>query len=443
MENDCKKPLDGFRDIFGKEARVRQFLFSKIAELFQLWGYELIEIPLIEKTSIFNKKIIGGSPWPEWDKKGMFYISVNDYIDSYENLAIRENALLVPEGTVSISRWIALRLAQNKKKKGFLPLKIFYLTPCFRNELLAKLSSTKGRSFFQVGLEILGADNINADLENMLLITKGLLFTGVSVASILVRLSDIRIFKSLCMKSNIVKEDNIISLKESLDAIAEARAEDNLERLPRELNAFWKTLNHCNLSSKLKEKWKLYSEYKGVNIPKNIIRALECPKVLEGLNYLSKRMQDFGIPVIIDLAVVRSHEYYTATVYEVDVSVKGKKIVEIAGGGRYNKLIGHFFNKPNVTIPATGFAYGLERLYQLFCLMESKSNYQEIIFWLNKNSADLLICSTSGNYKMAYNAALKLRKKGIRVDVYVGDNLSKKAISQYSLMRKIPLMEVK
>ena len=62
--------------------------------------------------------------------------------------------------------------------------------------------------------------------------------------------------------------------------------------------------------------------------------------------------------------LVRSHEYYTGIVYEVDLKIDDTIFVEVAGGGRYNKLISKFLAGKEYQIPAVGFAYGLERLVE-------------------------------------------------------------------------------
>jgi histidyl-tRNA synthetase len=175
MDNLCE-PLEGFADIYGYEKRIIEYLKWKLTEFFQLWGYEILEMPLVEKCTSFNEEIVGYSPWPEWDKKGCFYVKVDDYVDNYTESPSEKEALLIPEGTISVTRWIAEQLLKNIK--NILPLKIFYITPCFRNELINKLFETKKRQFDQVGLEILGIQSKNADIENILLIVKGLEYIG-------------------------------------------------------------------------------------------------------------------------------------------------------------------------------------------------------------------------------------------------------------------------
>ncbi len=69
----------------------------------------------------------------------------------------------------------------------------------------------------------------------------------------------------------------------------------------------------------------------------------------------------------IDPSVVRGLEYYTGPVYEVEltfpVTNEDGQVVRfgsVAGGGRYDGLVGRFRPEP---VPATGFSIGVSRLY--------------------------------------------------------------------------------
>ena len=57
------------------------------------------------------------------------------------------------------------------------------------------------------------------------------------------------------------------------------------------------------------------------------------------------------------MSLVRGQGYYTGTVFEVEsIDFKGA----VAGGGRYDHLIGKFLNED---IPAVGFSIGFERIF--------------------------------------------------------------------------------
>ena len=65
--------------------------------------------------------------------------------------------------------------------------------------------------------------------------------------------------------------------------------------------------------------------------------------------------------VLFDMGEVRKMEYYSGLVFDIYAEGVGG---EIGGGGRYDRLIGRFGRD----LPATGFAFDLDRLLQLNAL---------------------------------------------------------------------------
>jgi len=87
---DITLPLTGFRDSVGHEVRIMRFLQTTYADLFTKSGYEEIMVPIVERASSFSEEVIGGSPWPEWDKRGVFYLHLQSYVEEYSELPLQE-----------------------------------------------------------------------------------------------------------------------------------------------------------------------------------------------------------------------------------------------------------------------------------------------------------------------------------------------------------------
>lgn len=106
---------------------------------------------------------------------------------------------------------------------------------------------------------------------------------------------------------------------------------------------------------------------------KELLRSLreagKCapsPVAVEALNELEllfSYTDAFGITdrISFDMSLVRGLDYYTGVVFEA-VLVGGCEVGSIAGGGRYDNLVGMFGNEK---IPAVGFSIGLERLFTI------------------------------------------------------------------------------
>ena len=421
---NIREPLEGFKDLVGQEVRVKNFVAHKISEIFQKWGYEQIVFPLVERASSFSEQVVGGSPWPEWDKRSIFYLHIQNYRESYNDIPEQVPSLLVPEGTISVSRWLAKVLTANKDVKSLFPIKVFYITPCFRNELISKLSATKGREFNQVGVEILGASNLLSDIEVLFLIHEGFKAIKIPNDSITVRIGSVELFNLLCDESDIDEQTKLV-LKNSLDTIAESRAGKQPERLQPEINKVLKITKDLNFAENLLRKWKIVCNTFVTNLDRQTEKVLGYSKPIKDLNTVAAVLQARGIRCVIDPSVVRSHEYYTEIVYEIDLKFGKEVFVEVAGGGRDNKLISKFLAGKEYQIPAVGFAYGLERISEFFNLVDkSKGKKLEVAYWTSENSVDKVFYSdpkTTQEIIKLFSSSQELREKGERVSVYVGD----------------------
>lgn len=74
-----------------------------------------------------------------------------------------------------------------------------------------------------------------------------------------------------------------------------------------------------------------------------------------------------------DVSLVRGQGYYTGTVFEVRSEKFGSSV---AGGGRYDKLIGKFLSED---IPACGFSIGFERIFSILSDENRKASAREKI----------------------------------------------------------------
>ncbi|MGH8952971.1 MAG: ATP phosphoribosyltransferase regulatory subunit [Acidimicrobiia bacterium] len=153
--------------------------------------------------------------------------------------------------------------------------------------------------------------------------------------------------------------------------------------------------------------------------------AMVCAGMVH-LEGLAASLAQLGVHAVVDPCVVRSHEYYTGIAFEIDILTDQRVFVEVGGGGRYDRLVGHFVTDGHITaVPATGCAFGVERLVdvldQLELLGDDRSATATVS--LGQASADLLVVPgpDASGYVNASRVAAKHRDGGRRVDVYVGD----------------------
>jgi histidyl-tRNA synthetase len=110
----------------------------------------------------------------------------------------------------------------------------------------------------------------------------------------------------------------------------------------------------------------------------------------------------------IDPSLARGLGYYTGTIMEINVKdLPGS----IAGGGRYDNLIGMFLG---TDVPACGFSLGLERI---LVVMQERSMFPPEV---GRSSVDVVVAAMDESAQgAAMDTASDLRKGGqLRVDMY-------------------------
>jgi histidyl-tRNA synthetase len=79
--------------------------------------------------------------------------------------------------------------------------------------------------------------------------------------------------------------------------------------------------------------------------------------------------------ISFDLSLARGLDYYTGIIFEVVYrGAEGRSVGSIAGGGRYDELIGMFSQKGK-SLPSVGFSLGVERI---FVILEKKVSAQNL-----------------------------------------------------------------
>ncbi|MBI2641943.1 histidine--tRNA ligase [Candidatus Roizmanbacteria bacterium] len=136
--------LKGFRDFLPIEARKRQWLKNKLAEICELWGYEPIETPTLEYLELFIGQI--------GDDEKLFF--------KFRDLGGRNVALRYDQ-TIPSVRYVTQY--QNQLTK---PFKRYQIQSAFRSE---KPQKGRYREFIQCDADIFGDPTPFADAETIAL----------------------------------------------------------------------------------------------------------------------------------------------------------------------------------------------------------------------------------------------------------------------------------
>ena len=144
-------------------------------------------------------------------------------------------------------------------------------------------------------------------------------------------------------------------------------------------------------------------------------RLAAFPLGVEGvaeLEQVLRHVRDIGIPeesLEVDFSMVRGLEYYTGPIFET--VVEKPRIGSIAGGGRYDKLVGLLGGGD---YPAVGVAFGLERILDVMEELEMGPRRKTVAHVL----VTVFDATTAGD---SLRLASELRAAGIATEVYLKD----------------------
>jgi histidyl-tRNA synthetase len=353
------------RDILPPESgRWRRFT-DVFADVVERAGYGQLITPLLEDLGVFTR--IGDAT--EIVTKEMY-----DFVDKGgRHIALR------PEMTASVCRAFA-------EHRPTTPWKVFYSGSNFRYE---KPQRGRYRQFDQVGVEVLGADDPNLDVEVIALAWEFYRALGLRQVKLLVN--------SLGEPDD--RARYVEALREHFVAAGDALSEQSrttLERNPlRVLDSKREgDRSHIEAAPQIAE---FHSDD----------AATHFAAVLEGLRALD-------IPFTIEPKLVRGLDYYRRTIFEFQGGTLDSAQNALGGGGRYDGLV-EALGGP--ATPGVGFALGVDRTL-LACDDEG-------VFAADPVVLDAFVVDVTGGLE-AVALTAELRAAGFAVDRGY-DNRSMKA----------------
>lgn len=305
----------GTEDILPSEVREWVKLEEFVRKVATLYNYKEIRTPIFESGELFHRN--------KNDVSDMVTKETYDFLDKGgRELTLR------PEGTAP-----AVRAFIEHKMYIDSPIqKLFYISSIFRYERPQK---GRQRQFHQIGFEAYGSNDPFLDVETIALactIIKGLGLKGVKV--------NVNTLGDETSRNNY--REALINYFKPYEQDLCADCKNRLYKNP--LRILDCKVDHDKEYFKDAPKMKDYLTEESKE---------HFAKVIAGLDALK-------IDYEISDNLVRGLDYYTYTVFEVEINSKdmGAQNV-ICGGGRYNNLIKEL-GGPDT--PAVGFAFGMERL---------------------------------------------------------------------------------
>ena len=303
----------GTYDILPEEQAYWRYVIARTHQVCQLYGYEQIEVPVFEETSLFER---GVGETTDIVEKEMYTLLDR----SGDSLTLR------PEFTAGICRAYAEHGLHGRPQ----PLRLYAIGPAFRYE---RPQAGRFRQFFQIDVEVLGSQDPAIDLEVMLVAWELYEAMGIKGLS----------FQVNSTGCPVCRPGYLETLKGYYAEQVNALCEDCQRRLDR---------NPLRLLDCKNEPCQPMIE----TAPR-IMESLcgECDGHFKELRSYLDALQR---PYRINHRLVRGLDYYTKTVFEVWAQGIGAQNA-VCGGGRYDGLI-EMVGGPST--PAIGFASGVERI---------------------------------------------------------------------------------
>ncbi|MDP6642081.1 MAG: histidine--tRNA ligase [Candidatus Nanoarchaeia archaeon] len=325
----------GTKDITPEDKIVMDSILNNIKEVFESYGYNPLDTPLLERFEVLSSKYAGG-------------VEILKEIFKLKDQGDRDLGLRY-DLTVPLARFIAM----NSNIK--LPFKRYQIGKVFRD---GPVSSNRIREFTQCDVDVIGSKSLAYDAEMLAIVNE--VFKKLNF-KFKIKINNRKIIDSLLDEYELKNKDKIILILDKLEKIGEKEVINELTRL-----------SNKKIASEIIKRLK----------SKNL--KLKDTKGLDELDEVLKYAKMFNVKNIeIDYSLARGLSYYTGTIFEVFSDVKEA----LVAGGRYDDMISNFSNR---NMPAVGISFGLDRIFNSY-KKESKTITQVYVIPINTLKESLKI----------------------------------------------------
>ena len=310
------QPVRGTHDLLPDEMRAHRHVSDTARDAAARYGFDEMATPMFEFSQVF-KRTLG-------DTSDVVTKEMYTFVDKGG-----EEITLRPENTAGVARsFISEGLAQS------VPVKFFYSGPMFRYERPQK---GRLRQFHQIGVELIGVEQAQADLEVIACGARVLDELGVLGETVL----ELNTLGDTESRSRY--RDALVSYFSSYADDLSSDSRERLERNPLRI-----------LDSKNQRDREIVADAPVFEDFLNEDSRVFFGAVRDGLDALE-------IAYTLNPRLVRGLDYYCHTAFEFTTQALGAQGAVIAGG-RYDGLIGMMGGRET---PGVGWAGGIERLAML------------------------------------------------------------------------------
>ena len=441
----------GFADRSVGDIRAMDAMLGKIKRVYERYGFEPIETPMIEFTETLGKFL------PDEDRPNEGVFSFQD--DDERWLSLRYDL------TAPLARYFVENFERLSK-----PFRSYRSGWVFRNE---KPGPGRFRQFMQFDADTVGSASPVADAEMCMMAADAIEALGIRRGQYAIKVNSRKVLDGVMVVAGLGGGEN------AARRLTVLRAIDKFDRLGMDgvrdllgpgrtdesgdftkgagltgdqIAPIFRFLNARTFVNAFAEG----GDATGLGLPAPPERGKKFD-VLSFLNMvfgendsaaagiaelrtISAAVETAGYAdrVMIDPSVVRGLEYYTGAVFEAELlfdipNEKGETVVfgSVGGGGRYDGLVGRFRAED---APATGFSIGVSRLLAALNALGKIDSADTlgpvvVLMMARERTAD------------AQRFATELRSAGISAEMYLGQS-GMKAQMKYADRRKAPCVVI-
>lgn len=399
MPEITPRTFKGTRDFLPEDMRIRDSIIATMKTIFTRYGFAPLETPALEFL-----EILAGKYGDEADKL-LYPLSYK----GGKELALRYDL------TVPLARVIAMNPHLPK------PFKRFQIQPVWRADS-PQLKRGRYREFYQCDVDTVGSPDILADAEIIALMAD--VFDALKIGRFQVRINSRKILKGMITGSGFDPgaEQDVCRSIDKLDKEGLATVKSELSRKR------YHKRNIGTLCELLKQR---IVGQAGLDLVQSGVPESDAlHEGLEEMRSIITILEEMEVPgeyTVFDFTLARGLDYYTGPIFEVSLP-DNPAIGSVAGGGRYDDLVGMFMKEP---VPAVGTSFGLERIHAIV-------KEQQEIPGTAQSDVDFLVCFFSTEMRAdSLHILRQLHDAGRRAEMYFKPDKMKKQFS-YADKKRIP-----
>lgn len=391
MKTLSSQPYKGARDYYPEDKRLQNYIFSVWHKVSKLFGYEEYGAPTLEPLEVYAAKsgqeLVSEQTYTFTDRGGRL-------------VAIR------PEMTPSVSRMVA-----GRRQELAYPARLYSIANFMRYE---RPQRGREREFWQLNVDIFGADGVAAEAEIITLSNSIMKEFGAKSDDYIIKINNRKLInfmtaQYLGLDAN--QSQNMVKLFDRRNKITPTEFTEQAT----EIFGDWAEMG-------LKKVEALLAAKTMADLPEEI-RECSAVKEVQELFTLLERADIKNMT--FDITLMRGLDYYTGMVFEVyDTHPENNR--SLFGGGRYDGLIGVFGVEP---ISAVGVAPGGTTM----------ENFLAVHNLLPKlgSTTDVYVAVLGEFMREATKLARELREKGINTELDITSRKLDKQLKN-ALKKEIP-----